>query len=1130
MKKSDNAEAVKETAGKGPRYWRSLNDLMEEPEFHQFVAREFPLGASELNGVDRRKFLKIMAASFALSGAGISGCRPPEQYILPYSKQPEQVIPGVPVFYATAMPRTREHIPLVVETHQSRPTKIEGNGECDDYGGSTDLIAQASVLDLYDPDRSRFSSKGSKVLSKGQVFDVLQALEAKFSPTGGQGLAFLAEPSPSPTRKRSVEELRERFPRAHWAEYEAIPRDASERAARNLYGRSLRPVYRLAKADRILSLDADFLNSEPGHLRYAKEFASRRRVHGQGEAGRMNRLYQVESNFSVSGTMADHRLRLPVGEMNAFVSLMAAAVLEKVGGDRLLAEELKRKAEGANPDPTWIDACARDLAENGGRSLVIPGSHLGLPAQQLVIFINHLLRAEGNTVEYLELPGGPGSTISDLAVAIENRRIETLFILGGNPVYDAPADLQWRKLQKQIPEVLRYGYYFDETSLDSKYHIAATHYLESWGDGRTIDGTPVVVQPMILPLFEGIQELELLARCSGGEVTDTYELVRSNFAHLTGGKDVDRRFRRFLSDGILHGSRYRSVKPRINLARVKRMVAEADLTPRSPAWGSIEVRLSPSNTVGDGRYNNNGWLQECPDPITKLAWDNAISISPKLAPKLGYHPRRGTFRSIAARKTGNFKRGRDEAPMAKLKLNGIEIRGPLSIQPGLPDYTVVAPLGFGRRKVGQVGAGTGFDAYPLTNSNTPGYVTGAKIALTEETYSLANTQEHWSMEARAIVREANAADFQKHPDFADKMGMESHSPAVYGAAEGWNLQEQVARQPRGNSLYDTPVFGGAQQWGMNIDLNTCTGCNACVIACQSENNIPIVGKDQVMRGREMHWIRLDRYYSSGDTDENKYEIPADPQVSLMPMLCQHCEMAPCEQVCPVNATVHDEGGLNVMAYNRCVGTRYCANNCPYKVRRFNFFDWNRRSRDHFYEGPLGPKGMPELQKMQKNPDVTIRMRGVMEKCTYCQQRIEQAKIAQKVKARDSADVKIPDGVIRTACEQVCPTDSIVFGDVQDPQSAVSKLKTSDRDYSVLGYLNTRPRTTYLARLRNPNPEMPDFHDQPLSRIEYEKKFGHGEGHGNGQGGPEGAEDAAHGNGERGHSTSGRRGEQEGHRS
>ncbi len=1099
MKLNSNNNTIEETKDKkeksvenlsGPQYWRSLDELSDTPGFREFVEREFPQGASEIDGVNRRQFMKIMAASFAMAGVGMAGCRRPEQNILPYSKQPENVIPGKPVYFASSMPTGKDNIPLVVETHQNRPTKIEGNAFYEPYGGSTDIWAQASVLDIYDPDRSMNSRFKSKKISKAKVRDLLEQINRSFLTKNGKGLAILAEPSTSLTRDHIIQELRLRMPEIVWAEYEAVNTDNPELATKELFGKRLRPIYNFKKAKRILSIDADFLHKEPNHIQYSQDFASARRVFNSKDADKINRLYQVESTFSLTGAMADHRLRLSSSDMTSFLALIAIEILHKKGKNDDFQFYLQKIAGKIDVDSKWIEECAEDLLKNSRKSVVVAGSHLPLEAHYLASFINHEIKATGKTVNYLEATDNNVANIKDLRESINENNIDTLIILGGNPAYDAPADINFAELLKKVPNVIRFGNYFDETSEISQYHIAATHYLESWNLGRTFDGTIVPVQPMILPLFEGIQELEVLGRLMGHKSGDPYEMIVETVSRITTTNKIEYTFKQFLNNGYFPKSSYQKAKVKFKTDVLKIRINEANLISAQTSKNNLEVRIVPDSSAWDGRYNNNGWLQECPDPITRLTWDNAILISPKLAKDLGYDPKAHTFLKIASMKSESYKRGREVAPMAKLSVNGKSVSGPIHIQPGLADYTVMVTQGYGRSIVGRIGQGTGFSVSPIVDSNSPGIATGAKLELTGETYKLANTQEHWSMEGRAIVREANVEDYQKHSDFVDHMGMESHSPAVYGAAKNDSLQTKSAEQPRGNSLYKTPTFGGAQQWGMTVDLNTCTGCNACVVACQSENNIPIVGKDQVMRGREMHWIRLDRYYSSGDLETNKEEIPSDPQATLMPMLCQQCEMAPCEQVCPVNATVHDDQGLNIMAYNRCVGTRYCANNCPYKVRRFNFFDWNKREIDEYYKGPTGPSGIPEISKMQKNPDVSIRMRGVMEKCTYCQQRIEQAKIAQKVKARDSADVNVPDGTIKTACQQVCPSNSIVFGDIRDASTEVSKIKESDRDYSVLGYLNTRPRTTYLAKLRNPNPLMPDYKSMPLSRSEYNQKSGH----------------------------------------
>jgi len=1096
----------------GPRYWRSLEEFTDRPEFKEWLHREFPQGASEIEGVNRRHFLKIMAASFAVAGAGMTGCRRPEQYILPYSKQPEGTIPGLPVYFSTSYPDGKDNLPLVVETHQHRPTHIEGNAKYEPYGGATSVFASASVLNLYDPDRLTQSYEGKRRITREQVKDILRGVNTTFAATSGQGLAILATPSSSPTRARLVGELKRRMPRAIWAEYQAVDRDNPERAAAAVFGRPVRPLYRYGKAKRILSIESDFLRREPGAVGNARAFARTRRVESKDDAALMSRLYMTEADFSVTGSMADHRLRLASSAMPAFAALLAVEVLRRAGQESAFADALVAKIQDPGIDAKWVAECAQDLIENRGESLVVAGSHLSVEVQQLVMLVNEVLGATGKTVEYVELPSAPATSLAALARRIENGEVETLVILGGNPVYDAPADLKFKALLGKVKQVVRYGYYFDETALEAAVTIAGTHYLESWGDGRTCDGTLVPVQPMILPLFDGFQELEVIARLAGLEAVDPYGHVLETFSSLFRSEgETSKAFARFLSEGYLAGSGYPKVSARFPSARIREALGRASFAAPRVAVDALEVRILDDYSVGDGSFTNNGWMQECPDPMTKLTWDNAIIVSPKLATELGFDTKTGRFLiGGIAKNNANFKRGREEAPLARLEVDGVIVEGPLHVQPGLADYSVVVHLGYGRSRVGRVGKGTGFDAYPLTHSTANGVRTGARLALDPARgWRLANTQMHWSMEGRAILREANLETHVKNPNWVNEMGIESHSPAIYGADKDMPLAQKALTTPRGGSAYETPDFGvpdpnykvwqsdeareryiPEQQWGMTIDLNTCTGCNACVVACQSENNIPIVGKDQVMRGREMHWIRLDRYFSSGDAEANRDVLPSDPQASVMPVGCLHCEMAPCEQVCPVNATVHDKMGLNVMAYNRCVGTRYCANNCPYKVRRFNFFDYNKRHIDEFYKGPLGTdRNKTEggiLASMQKNPDVTVRMRGVMEKCTYCVQRIQEMKIAQRVKAKDSNDVHIPDGVLRTACQTVCPSEAIVFGDISDPHSAVSKTKASDRNYSLLGYLNTRPRTTYLARLRNPNPRMPDYHEMALSRMEYKK--------------------------------------------
>ncbi len=1120
----------------GPKYWRSLDELSETPEFKEWLHREFPAGASELEGVNRRQFVKIMAASFGLAGLGLAGCRQPESKILPYGKQPERVVPGVPMYYATSRPGPHEHIPLVVETHQARPTKVEGNPSYRPFAGTTDAFTQASILDLYDPDRAAGSAdRTGAALNRAAVADLLATLGRTFEGERGRGLAILVEPSSSPSRARLLQALRRRFPELLYAEYTPVDLAGPERALAKLGNGRLRPIYHFGKAKRILSLDADFLSAEAGALAYARGYADSRRILNAKEADQMSRLYVAESTFSVTGSNADHRLRIAASRLPALACFFAAEILAGTGGDSTLISHLRDRARAAGGNPKWVVECARDLLANRGASVVVAGSHLPEEVQILVHAMNVALGGQGQTVSYVRVTDEPEpASLRDLVDAANRGTVRTLVVLGGNPVYDAPADLAFAEVLKKLPQVIRHGYYgfrADETSAAAHVFLAATHYLESWGDGRTFDGVYVPVQPMILPLFDGQSELEVLARLAGETNPDPYAIVRETFQAQAKGSGAD--FETWLAEGVWPNTEY--PEARLAAPALLAVLSQQPVAPEVPAVSAqaLEVRLVPSLHTWDGRFANNGWMQEVPDPMTRLSWDNAILVSPKLGRELGIIPEPGFLveKQQLHAPMAQSEKNHELAKVGELSVNGRTVRGPLSVMPGLPDYTVVIALGYGRATVGRVGEGAGFSAYPLRTSASTAFATGAKLRLTGGTFALANTQMHWSMEGRDIVREANVDDYQKHPDFAKKMGVESHSPPIYGAQQGLSMEQKALTIPRGNSAFKTPDFGapapnvavwnqpGAaeqwvppQQWGMSIDLNTCIGCNACVVACQSENNVPIVGKDQVLRGREMHWLRIDRYFSSASEDTR--DIPEDPQVVFQAMLCQHCEIAPCEYVCPVNATVHDEMGINTMAYNRCVGTRYCANNCPYKVRRFNFFDWNKRQPGHFYEGPLGPDNykLPsgELPKMQRNPDVTVRMRGVMEKCTFCVQRVEEGRINQRVKAKDSGNVHVPDGTIKTACQQSCPAGAIVFGDITDTTSEVYRIKQSDRDYSVLGYLNTRPRVTYLARLRNPNPAMPDYTAQPLSRAEYDRKAGHGAAHGTqGQPTPEGGHGPAH---------------------
>ena len=1117
MIKENPELGTQESMETGLKYWKSLDALAETPGFNEWIQDEFPQGASFLQGFERRGFMKIMAASFGLAGLGMTGCRRPEQAIMPYGKSPEELIPGVPNYYASSMPSPHGNLPLVVESHSGRPTKIEGNPSYLSFGGSTDVYAQASVLDLYDPDRAMGSfrkddnKEGAITWSSLDTKSLIQEV-AKWGEEGK--LAVLADKSFSLARSKLITELKSKG--IQWFEHEAIDlRRAETLLAQGvgLESGGLRAIPDLGKAHRVLSLDSDFLGSrEPYSLANTRSFMGGRKVSSPSDAKKMNRLYSVESDMTITGGVADHRLRIDPSQLPAFTFLLAAEVLSARKSDQSLVTRLKELGKSAEVHREWIQACVADLCAKPSKSVALAGSHLPEEVQVATFLINQELGAIGKTIHYLTTDDA-SEGVSELRQKIVDEEIDKLIILGGNPIFLTDSFVDWENLRKtnKLKKVARIGHSIDESSEFSDLHIGQTHYLESWDLAGTWDQKATVpVQPLIAPLFDTVSDLEMILALVGSDQTP-HELVKSLHSDLEGAKPFDD----FLRLGV-HPEKPSSHSKVIQLADYFK-----DLDPATNLTGpdNLDLLIIPDFHAWDGRYINNGWMQECPDPITKLTWDNAILISPKLAkslqaenPDLGLIPEPTMLNKQGqiAPDNANFADGRQKAPIATIAFKDQSIEGPLYVQPGLADYTVVTTLGMGRKKTGRVGEGTGYDATTALVESGSRVLSGVKIEKPEVKWTfkkLANVQEHWSMEGRAIVREANVSYYSKKEDFAQHMGAESHSPPIWGKDQNKDLTYKSQTTPRGNSAYEHPDHNyeksdtpGRHQWGMAIDLNQCTGCSSCVVACQSENNIPIVGKDQVMRGREMHWLRLDRYFSSAEREGD--EIPSDVQVSFQGVACMHCETAPCESVCPVNATVHDEEGLNAMAYNRCVGTRYCANNCPYKVRRFNFFDWNKRRTDELYKGPLGEKN-DELSAMGKNPDVTVRMRGVMEKCTFCVQRIQEAKIQVKVNAQratrlssgkdgaemqiDDADLKVPDGTIKPACSQVCPSDAITFGDLSDSESRVSKLKNDPRNYSVLGYLNTRPRTTYLAKIRNPNEKMPDFAKKPHSYREYHDK-------------------------------------------
>ncbi|MDR0534615.1 MAG: TAT-variant-translocated molybdopterin oxidoreductase [Verrucomicrobiales bacterium] len=1034
--------------GKPKVYWRGVEEYSKTAEFQQWLDREFPQGASEFwgDGVSRRSFVRLMGASMALAGLGMASCRRPEAHLVPFTKTSELQTTGLTLNFATSMPRRRGGVPLLVTSYQGRPIKIEGNPLHPLSKGKSDTFAQASLLNLYDPDRSwRFLHANSEI-SADQFFKDLDTLTAGWAANGGKGLAFLGGEVNSPTLNRLRAELLKKFPQATWTTYEPGLYNNEWQAAKNVFGQEVKISPRYDKAEVILSLDCDFLGSDDGTLASIRDFTEGRKV--ENPNGRMNRLYVVESRYSNTGGMADHRLRLPASK----ISLLASALLAELKPGSL-APELP------GVDAKWITEAARDLAKAGKNALVVVGAGQPAEVHQAALMLNSALGAIGNTVELLPVEDKlPKLAIQELAKSIGLGLVTDLVILGGNPVYNAPADLDFASVLGKVKNIIRLGSHEDETTAVSGWHAPLAEYLEAWGDTILQDGSYGCVQPLILPLHNGLSEIQLVAKILGQPLIAGPELVQETFKQRGG---TDATWPQFVHDGfvpltatvppITIGASPASMG--VSLASLK--AANSELGPNN-----LELVFVPDSKVDDGRFSNNGWLQELPDFMTKLTWDNAALISPLTAKSLGLDCK--------------LHDGTYYGDVIKITVDGRSVEAPVLIALGQADYTITLPLGYGRKISGKVGKDVGFSAYEIRSSLAPYVLTGAQVVKTGKTFPFSITQEHWSMEGRDLVREAPLAYYKEHPDFTREVGEEAEAPPL-------------------ENFYKSPGFDFKKdyQWGMVIDLSSCVGCNACVISCQAENNIPIVGKEQVRNGREMHWMRVDRYYSGSQTQNERgiEAIPNDPEVVMQPVTCMQCDNAPCETVCPVNATVHSEEGLNLMVYNRCIGTRYCANNCPYKTRRFNFFDYNQRQLDKLYLGPLGPKGTAETIKLSKNPDVTVRMRGVMEKCTFCIQRIEKAKITWKIDTKREGG-KMPGDAIQTACQQSCPADAIVFGDISDPNSRVSKLKKRELNYQLLAALNTQPRLSYLSRLRNPNPLMPGAERVGMGLINAKS---HGEG-------------------------------------
>jgi molybdopterin-containing oxidoreductase family iron-sulfur binding subunit len=974
-------------------------------------------------GVPRRKFLGMLGASMALAGVTTSGCiRRPKEYIYPENNRAENTLPGVAKQYATNALVGSGVLALSVTSMDGRPTKIDGSS----------AFAQAEILNLYDPDRGQFCLHKKEKASKSDILKALKSTLVSSKAKSGEEVAFLFESFRSPAFYDLISQISKSYPKALFVEQDSTYSNHSKKGLSAVAGTSADVVYDFSKANVILAVDSDFLGLEGDSIKNARQFAQGRRIVDTNST--MNRLYSVESCFSTTGAAADHRYALPGSQIESFlVGLCKELTTHGVTFSSEVMTQLETYSHNESPLNSsfkkWIQALAKDLASQKGKSIVAVGDKQPSHLHALGFAINLALGSVATSIVQLVSDPRPSilMDVLDLKKSIENNSVKSLIIIGGNPVFTQPADVKFLSLLDKVTNSFYFGFSPDETAQLSKYYIPQTHFLESWGDALATDGTYSIRQPLIAPIYEDcMSEYELLLECIDDKPKSSYETIKSFCKQKSRHQgDFETNWRLFLANGFVQ-------KEENQISQTQKFNFSSILNKKSAMVSTdeyhIEIEFALDQTVYDGRYANNAWMQEIPNSINKLVWDNALLVNPKTAKMLGI--------------SGNPKPGKSDVDVVKVTYLGNAMEIAVWEVPGIADSVGVISLGYGKT-FGRVAKGTGFNANAIRTSDA-WFGNVAEIEKTGKKYSLVSTQEHGSLNGTpgmkkdrpAPLREATYEEFLKNPSFvlADEL---------LPVAEQKNNLFKYPQNPAQEKW-------ARQQWGMSIDLTTCIGCNACTVACQAENNISIVGKEEVFRNREMSWIRIDRYFS-GSID--------DPEVrsSFQPMNCQHCENAPCEAVCPVVATAHSPDGLNDMAYNRCVGTRYCANNCPYKVRRYNFFNYSKADDER-----------NPLYAMQKNPNVTVRFRGVMEKCSYCVQRINAAKAEAN---RTSLDGLVPDGAIVTACQSACPTQSIAFGDVANPLSMVSKLKAQKRNYSVLGELNTKPRTTYLAKLRNVNPEI-----------------------------------------------------------
>jgi len=971
---------------KGKKYWRSLDELADTAEFQAAVEKEFPSAAQEwVDPVSRRGFMKLMGASMAL--AGLAGCtKQPDEPIYPYVKAPEDLILGKPMYFATAHPFATGAVPLLVKSDQFRPIKVDGNPEHPYNTGSSDPFTQGTLLDLYDPDRAQHVTYRGE---NREWAEFAQAFQEKLTESkDGTGVYIVSATVTSPTLGRQWTAVQAAYPKATLIQYDAA---LAQTWAEN--GPAIQ--YDLSAADVIVSLDADFLSgaSYPGFHKLVGDYAKRRK-----DPTKLNRLYSIESTPTTTGLKAEHRLGLRASEIPAFTAELAKALGVSVDAPAYAWTDAQKK---------FLTVLAKDLKANAGKSAVLPGLYQDRAVDGLALAINSALGNVGKTVFVAADPVNPipaKSQIQDFKALVGDLnagKVDWLVLLNVNPIYTAPADLDFADAFNKAKTVAHLDSHLNETGQISHWTIPAAHYLESWSDARAYDGTVSIVQPMIDPLYGGKTAHDVLQLALNEPMLSAYEAVRETCKPLIKG-DFETGWRKALHDGWIEGTAFDKT------SKAGGGSPAAGLKVIAPtSKDSYEIIFRPDPTVYDGRWSNVGWLQELPKPVTNLSWDNAAIVSGAMLTKLGA----------------------EEDDILEITVGGYKVKAPLIVAPGHPDNSVTVHLGYGRQ-VGRVAGGAGFNAYAIRTADAPFYATGT-IAKVEGKWGVAITKSHFQdhrgerfgQQGNGIIRYATLDEYKADPGFANEGESHTKTDKSVSLFPDWEYKDNA--------------------WGMSIDMNSCTGCNACIVSCYAENNIAVVGKQQVRIGRNMQWLRIDTYFE-GDLSA--------PRAHFQPMACQHCENAPCEQVCPVGATVHTPEGLNMMVYNRCVGTRYCSNNCPYKVRRFNFLLFSD------YE--------TESLKLSRHPDVSVRSRGVMEKCSYCVQRITAARIEA-----DKENRAIADGEIVTACQQACPASAITFGNLNDKGSRVAKLQQDERSYQVLADQNTRPRTKYVAAVLNTNSEL-----------------------------------------------------------